>query len=89
MIIASICNRSGEMPSRAWASTSSGMPSRSAIDNAFDWPGRPMNSRYVGASDSASNSTDAFITPSVEWANAFSSPWCVVAIVRQPASSRR
>ena len=84
----SISSRSGEIPSRASASTSFGIPSRSAIASAFDCPGRPMWSLNVGASDSASNSTEALLIPSVECANAFSSPWCVVATVRQPIRSR-
>ena len=52
-------------------------------------PGRPMVMRYVGASVSTSNSTDAFMMPVVVWAKTLSSPWCVVATVRQPVSSRR
>ena len=43
------------------------------IANAFDAPGRPTCTRYVGRSVSASNSTLAFATPGVESANAFSS----------------
>jgi hypothetical protein len=53
---------------RASATISPGSPRRSAIAKACDPPGSPIVSRYVGESDSRSNSTDAFRAAAVVWA---------------------
>ena len=51
----------------------SGMPRRFEIANAFDLPGTPIRSRYVGRSVATSNSQQPFSTPSVRSAYAFNS----------------
>ena len=48
-------------------------PRRREISNALLFPGTPIDRRYVGRSVSTLNSTDAFSTPGVDSANAFSS----------------
>ena len=53
--------------------TSSGIPRRWDIANAFDLPGTPTISRYVGFSVFTSNSQEAFSTPSVWSANILTS----------------
>ncbi|MEZ4746722.1 MAG: hypothetical protein R3C41_11660 [Calditrichia bacterium] len=43
--------------------------------------GTPTRNRYVGARVYKSNSGEAFSTDWFSWANAFNSPWWVVAMV--------
>ena len=54
----------------ALSSIYSSIPSRRLISNAFDLPGMPIKSRYVGQSLSTSNSMDAFSIPGRVSANA-------------------
>ena len=54
----------------------------------YERPGIPLISRYVGASATASNCSDAFTTPGTSWASSFSAPRCVVAMVCVPRRVR-
>lgn len=55
------------------AMINSGRPSFREISNALDFPGIPMDRRYVGLSVATSNSTEAFSTFGVVSAYSFSS----------------
>ena len=63
----------GAAQSFALSITNSGSPSFREISKAFDFPGIPIDKRYVGLSVVTSNSTEAFSTFSVVSANSFSS----------------
>ena len=69
------------MRSSARCSTASGRFSLRAMLMPYDRPGIPFTRRYVGASNSASNWSDAFTMPSTSAARSFSAPRCVVAMV--------
>ncbi len=74
--------------SSARATTSSGSWSRRAIEMPYDRPGMPLISRYVGASATASNCSDALTTPVTCVASSLSVPRCVVATVIVPRAVR-
>ena len=57
----------------AFSITLSESPSRLEMAKAFDFPGMPISSLYVGQSVSTSNSQLAFSTPAVVMAKVFSS----------------
>ena len=65
--------------SSARATTSSGNCSRRAMLMPYERPGMPLMSRYVGASATASNCSDALTTPRTCVASSLSVPRCVVA----------
>mmetsp|Transcript_11604 Transcript_11604/g.35981 ORF Transcript_11604/g.35981 Transcript_11604/m.35981 type:complete len:221 (+) Transcript_11604:872-1534(+) len=62
--------------------TDSCKPSRRAMEMAFERPGMPQRSRYVGAIRTSSNSTHAFSKTRSLYFRVFSDEWCVVHMVR-------
>ena len=74
--------------SSARATTFAGRLSRRAMLMPYDLPGIPLIRRYVGASCTASNCSDAFTTPGTWVASSLSWPRCVDASVVVPRAVR-
>ena len=72
------------MRSSARATTSAGSASRRAMLMPYERPGTPLMRRYVGASSTASNCSDALTTAGTCVASSLSWPRCVDASVVAP-----